>query len=64
MSSQCSTALLRVIDVSGGSPSVVKRLLLDLPKMVFKVNVKDVVTEAVRHNGTWREDPADTPPLQ
>ena len=26
--------------------------------------VKDVVTEAVRHSGTWREDPADTPPLQ
>ena len=47
MSSQCSTALLRVIDVSGGSPSVVKRLLLDLPKMVFEVNLKDVVTEAV-----------------
>ena len=32
--------------------------------MVFKVNVKNVVTEAVRHNGTWREDPSDTPQLQ
>ena len=45
----------KVIDVSSGSPLVVKRLLLDLPKMVFKVNGKDVVTEAVRHN--------DAPPL-
>ena len=59
-----NSTLEKVIDASGGSPSVVKRLLLDLPKMVSKVNVKDVVTEAVRHNGTWREDPADTPPLQ
>ena len=47
-----NSTLEKVIDVSGVSPSVVKRLLLDLPKMVFKVNVKDVVTEALRHNGT------------
>ena len=58
-----NSTLEKVIDVSG-SPSVVKRLLLDLPRMVFEVNVKDVVSEAVCHNGTWREDPADTSPLQ
>ena len=53
-----SNTLSKVIEADGGTAGTVKRSLLMLPKIVFKVNTKDVVTEVEKYCSTWREDAA------
>jgi hypothetical protein len=50
-----NNTLEKVVDTAGSAPGVVKRALMDLPKIVFTINSKNVAVEAVeKDQGTWR----------
>lgn len=53
-----SNTLNKVIESDGGTIGSIRRELLMLPNMVFKVNTKDVVTEVEKYHSIWREDAA------
>ena len=54
----------KVLDAAGSAPGIVSRALMSLPKMVFTINTKNVVVEAVKDLGTWQvKDDANDQPL-
>ena len=59
-----SNTLDKVVDTAGSAPAIVSRALMSLPEMVFTINTKNVVVEAVEKDlGSWRvqDDVNDQP---
>jgi hypothetical protein len=46
-----SSTLDNVVDTVGSAPATVSRALISLPKMVFTINIKNVVVKAVKKSG-------------
>ena len=60
-----SNTLDKLVDAAGSTPDIMCRALMSLPKMVFTINTKNVVVEAVKKDlGTWRvKDDANDQPV-